>query len=60
MTTKEKPQAADSMESFWLAETLMYFYLIFSKPGLISLDGFVFNTEGASFPEAGEIRYGTG
>ena len=35
----------DSQESFWLAETLKYFYLIFSEPGLISLDEFVFNTE---------------
>lgn len=35
----------DRMESFWLAETLKYFYLIFSKPGLISLDDFVLNTE---------------
>lgn len=35
----------DSMESFWLAETLKYFYLIFSEPDEISLDDFVFNTE---------------
>ncbi|KAI1358526.1 glycoside hydrolase [Xylaria arbuscula] len=35
----------DSMESFWLAETLRYFYLIFSSPDLISLDEFIFNTE---------------
>ncbi|KAK5203158.1 hypothetical protein LTR96_011005 [Exophiala xenobiotica] len=28
----------DSMESFWLAETLKYFYLLFSPPDLISLD----------------------
>ena len=35
----------DRMESFWLAETLKYFYLIFSEPGLISLDDFVLNTE---------------
>ncbi|KAI1170680.1 glycoside hydrolase family 47 protein [Nemania sp. FL0916] len=36
---------SDSMESFWLAETLRYFYLIFSSPDLIHLDEFVFNTE---------------
>ncbi|KAI1114480.1 glycoside hydrolase family 47 protein [Nemania sp. NC0429] len=36
---------ADSMESFWLAETLRYFYLIFSSPDLINLDEFVLNTE---------------
>jgi len=33
------------MESFWLAETLKYFYLIFSEPGLVSLDKYVLNTE---------------
>ncbi|KAF3907082.1 hypothetical protein ABW21_db0201638 [Orbilia brochopaga] len=35
----------DSMESFWLAETLKYFYLLFSEPNVISLDDFVLNTE---------------
>ncbi|KAK4101601.1 glycoside hydrolase family 47 protein [Parathielavia hyrcaniae] len=35
----------DEMESFWLAETLKYFYLVFSEPELISLDDYVFNTE---------------
>ncbi|KAK0704802.1 family 47 glycoside hydrolase [Lasiosphaeris hirsuta] len=39
----------DSMESFWMAETLKYFYLIFSPPDLISLDEFVFNTEAHPF-----------
>jgi mannosyl-oligosaccharide alpha-1,2-mannosidase len=39
----------DSMESFWLAETLKYFYLIFSDPDEISLDEFVFNTEAHPF-----------
>lgn len=43
-TIAEAPKA-DRMESFWLAETLKYFYLIFSDPGVISLDEFVFNTE---------------
>ena len=28
-----------------MAETLKYFYLIFSEPSLISLDEWVFNTE---------------
>ncbi len=36
---------SDSMESFWLAETLKYFFLIFSSPDLISLDEYVLNTE---------------
>ena len=35
----------DSMQSFWTAETLKYFYLIFSPPDLVSLDEYVFNTE---------------
>ncbi|KAI1378531.1 glycoside hydrolase family 47 protein [Hypoxylon crocopeplum] len=35
----------DSMESFWLAETLRYLYLIFSSPDLINLDEYVLNTE---------------
>lgn len=39
------PKKVDSMESFWLAETLKYFYLIFSEPDLISLDDYVLNTE---------------
>ncbi|KAI4146984.1 MAG: hypothetical protein LQ340_005734 [Diploschistes diacapsis] len=36
-----KPQKEDRMESFWLAETLKYFYLLFSGPDLVSLDKFV-------------------
>lgn len=32
-------------QSFWLSETLKYFYLIFSPPDLISLDEYVLNTE---------------
>jgi mannosyl-oligosaccharide alpha-1,2-mannosidase len=43
------PPKDDRMESFWLAETLKYFYLIFSDPSLISLDQFVFNTEAHPF-----------
>lgn len=31
----------DYMESFWLAETLKYFYLIFSDPSHVSLDEYV-------------------
>jgi mannosyl-oligosaccharide alpha-1,2-mannosidase len=36
-------------QSFWMAETLKYFYLIFSEPGVISLDEWVFNTEAHPF-----------
>lgn len=45
----EKVEMADSMESFWLGETLKYFYLIFAEPELISLDEWVFNTEAHPF-----------
>lgn len=36
----ESPQL-DYMESFWLAETLKYFYLIFSEPDVVNLDEYV-------------------
>jgi mannosyl-oligosaccharide alpha-1,2-mannosidase len=39
--TSEVPQFSDDMESFWLAETLKYFYLLYSDPDLISLDDYV-------------------
>ncbi|OTA98079.1 glycoside hydrolase family 47 protein, partial [Hypoxylon sp. CI-4A] len=39
----------DEMESFWLAETLKYFYLLYSEPDLISLDDWVLNTEAHPF-----------
>lgn len=39
----------DKMESFWTAETLKYFYLIFSPPDMMSLDDWVFNTEAHPF-----------
>ncbi|KAG0143083.1 hypothetical protein CROQUDRAFT_96768 [Cronartium quercuum f. sp. fusiforme G11] len=41
----EKAEYGDYMESFWWGETLKYFYLIFSKPDMISLDEFVLTTE---------------
>ncbi|KAM3089545.1 hypothetical protein ACMFMG_001131 [Clarireedia jacksonii] len=43
--TVPNPQKSDRMESFWMAETLKYFYLIFSEPDLINLDEYVLNTE---------------
>ncbi|KAK4230316.1 glycoside hydrolase [Podospora fimiseda] len=39
----------DYMESFWIAETLKYFYLVFSPPDIISLDKYVLNTEAHPF-----------
>ena len=35
------PHHVDEMESFWLAETLKYFYLLYSEPNVISLDEYV-------------------
>jgi len=39
------PMQSDSQESFWLAETLKYFYLIFAPSGTLDLDEWVLNTE---------------
>ena len=36
-----EPPKSDRMESFWLAETLKYFFLIFSDPDVVSLDDYV-------------------
>ncbi|KAI1610078.1 mannosyl-oligosaccharide alpha-1,2-mannosidase [Exophiala viscosa] len=47
--TSQLNEHEDSMESFWLAETLKYFYLLFSEPDLISLDDYVLNTEAHPF-----------
>lgn len=43
--TRAVPLQKDEMESFWLAETLKYFYLLFSDENVISLDDWVLNTE---------------
>lgn len=41
----------NKMESFWVAETLKYFYLLFgTDPSYISLDEFIFNTEAHLLP----------
>lgn len=37
------------MKTFWLGETVKYFYLIFSDSDLMSLDEYVFNTEAHPF-----------
>lgn len=52
VTTTEPGNEADmedSMESFWLAETLKYFYLLFETPDVVSLDEWVLNTEAHPF-----------
>ena len=33
------------LQSFWFAETLKYFYLMFSSPDVVNLDEYVLNTE---------------
>lgn len=48
-TTNTKPK--DNMETFWLGETLKYFYLLFSDDrNEIDLDKFVFNSEAHLLP----------
>jgi mannosyl-oligosaccharide alpha-1,2-mannosidase len=43
--------ASDMMESFFLAETLKYLYLLFEdEPTVIPLNKYVFNTEGHPLP----------
>ncbi len=42
VVTKEQ---ADAMESFFLAETLKYAYLLFADPAVLDLSDVVFNTE---------------
>jgi mannosidase alpha-like ER degradation enhancer 2 len=41
----EKKTKADRMESFFLAETLKYLYLLFAQPDTLDLTKMVFNTE---------------
>lgn len=47
--TAVPPYQTDEMESFWLSETLKYFYLLYSTPDTISLDDYVLNTEAHPF-----------
>ncbi|EXJ89510.1 mannosyl-oligosaccharide alpha-1,2-mannosidase [Capronia epimyces CBS 606.96] len=46
---RANPEKSDRMESFWLAETLKYFYLVFSEPSVVNLDEWVLNTEAHPF-----------
>lgn len=47
------PQQDDVQQSFFLAETLKYLYLIFSDDSLLPLDKWVFNTEAHPLPVKG-------
>jgi len=42
---KKPPPKRDAQESFWLGETLKYFYLLFSPRSTLNLEEFVLNTE---------------
>eukprot|EP00041_Stephanoeca_diplocostata_P029611 m.880491 g.880491 ORF g.880491 m.880491 type:complete len:576 (+) comp23591_c2_seq2:412-2139(+) len=47
----ENPQVKnDAQESYFLAETLKYLYLIFSDDDVVSIDEYVFNTEAHPLP----------
>ncbi|KAL4975735.1 glycoside hydrolase [Aspergillus desertorum] len=55
------PTHRDNMESFWMSETLKYFYLLFSDRDFISLEENVFNTEAHPMPRfkpTGELSTG--
>ncbi|ORX97613.1 glycoside hydrolase [Clohesyomyces aquaticus] len=56
------PPSRDNMESFWLAETLKYFYLLFGPNDVLPLDEIVLNTEAHPFPrfDASRKRFKTG
>ncbi|KAJ5709925.1 Mannosyl-oligosaccharide 1-2-alpha-mannosidase [Penicillium malachiteum] len=54
-------ESRDNMESFWMAETLKYFYLLFSDREFISLEEHVFNTEAHPMPRfklGGDLKTG--
>ncbi|SCV01649.1 LAME_0G17590g1_1 [Lachancea meyersii CBS 8951] len=58
----DPPVRSDSLESFWLAETLKYLHLLFQDD--VDLKNLVFNTEGHPFPiitpeqtEIGDLLY---
>ncbi|KAF2263624.1 seven-hairpin glycosidase [Lojkania enalia] len=44
------PPSRDNMESFWLAETLKYFYLLFGPDDVLPLNDIVLNTEAHPLP----------
>ena len=48
---REDPGFRDSMETFFLGETLKYLFLLFGDDSrVLSLDEWVFNTEGHPLP----------
>ncbi len=57
--TKAAPEQTDQEESFWLAETLKYFILLFEDPAVGSLDEWVLNTE-AHFFRRPDVKFEQG
>lgn len=47
---KDHVQFSDKMETFFLAETLKYLYLLFGPNDVFPLDKYVFNTEAHALP----------
>jgi len=47
---KDNVRPRDKMESFFLAETLKYFYLLFDQNNLFPFDQWLFNTEAHPLP----------
>ena len=55
------PAQRDNLESFWMAETLKYLYLLFSDRDYLALEETVFNTEGHPMPRfkpTGDLKTG--
>ncbi|KAE8132907.1 glycoside hydrolase [Aspergillus pseudotamarii] len=58
--TKVPTPQRDNMESFWLAETLKYLYLLFSPREFLPLTEVVFNTEAHVLPRFNQSKFQTG
>ncbi|KAJ5171486.1 Glycoside hydrolase family 47 [Penicillium coprophilum] len=58
--TKVPAPYRDNMESFWLAETLKYLYLLFSPREYLPLTDVVFNTEAHVLPRFKQSKFQTG
>lgn len=54
------PPRRDNIESFWLAETLKYLYLLFWPNDFLPLTDVIFNTEAHIFPRIKQDRFQTG
>ena len=52
---QNNPPKDDVQQSFFLAETLKYLYLLFSDDDLIPLDKWVLNTEAHPIPIKGKM-----